>query len=79
MVSSYTKCLLLGWAGRRTTRGTVCNVRESRRVGGETDPGVHVTVVVENPQGENAFVDSIQGIAAAGRGGFRRRGRSLPA
>ena len=51
---------LLDWAGRRTTRGIVCNVRESRRVGGEPDPGVYVTVVVENPQGENAFVDSFQ-------------------
>ena len=44
------------WAARRTTRGLICHVRESRRVGSEDAPGVFVTVVVENPQGENAFV-----------------------
>ncbi len=51
---------LIDWAGRRGTRGIVCDVRESRRVGGESDPGVYVTVVVENPQGENAFVDAFE-------------------
>jgi hypothetical protein len=51
---------LLDWAGRRATRGVVCDVRESRRVGGENDPGVYVTVVAENPQGENAFVDAFE-------------------
>jgi hypothetical protein len=51
---------LLDWAGRRATRGVVCHVRESRRVGGEGDPGVCVTVVAENPQGENAFVDAFE-------------------
>jgi len=51
---------LFDWAGRRATRGVVCDVRESRRVGGESDPGVYVTVVAENPQGENAFVDAFE-------------------
>lgn len=48
------------WIGRRATRGIVCRVRESRRAGGEGDPAVVVTVVVENPQGENAFVGSFE-------------------
>jgi hypothetical protein len=51
---------LLDWAGRRATRGVVCDVRGSRRVGGESDPGLYVTVVAENPQGENAFVDAFE-------------------
>jgi hypothetical protein len=51
---------LLDWAGRRATRGIVCHVRDSRRVGGESDPGVYATVVVENPQGENSFVGAFE-------------------
>ena len=50
----------LDWAGRRATRGIVCDVRESRRVGGESDPAVCVTAVIENPQGQNAFVDAFE-------------------
>jgi hypothetical protein len=51
---------LFDWAGRRATRGLVCDVRESRRIGGESDPGLYVTLVAENPQGENAFADAFE-------------------
>ena len=51
---------ILEWAGRRATRGIVCHVREVKRAGGEGDPAVVATVVVENPQGENAFVSSFE-------------------
>lgn len=51
---------ILEWAGRRATRGIICHVRESKRAGGEDDPAVVTTVVVENPQGENAFVSSFE-------------------
>ena len=50
----------LEWLGRRWTRGVVCRLEESRRVGGEGDPGVYVVVTVENPQGENTFVDRFE-------------------
>lgn len=40
--------------------GLLTHVREAKRVGGEDDPGVYAAVVVENPQGENAFVDHFE-------------------
>lgn len=51
---------VLDWAGRRATRGIICHVRETKRAGGENEPAVVATVVVENPQGENAFVNSLE-------------------
>jgi hypothetical protein len=51
---------ILEWAGRRATRGVSCHVREAKRAGGEGDPAAVATVVVENPQGENAFVGSFE-------------------
>jgi len=51
---------LLGWVARRMAGGMVCHVREPKRVGGEDDPAVYLTVVVENPQGQNAFVESFE-------------------
>lgn len=50
----------LDWISRRITRGLITHVRQARRVGGERDPGVYVTAVVENPQGENAFVEAFE-------------------
>jgi hypothetical protein len=51
---------ILEWVGRRATRGIICHVREMRRAGGEHDPAVVTTVLVENPQGENAFVSAFE-------------------
>ncbi|MDI6857232.1 MAG: hypothetical protein QME71_02830 [Dehalococcoidia bacterium] len=51
---------ILDWALRRSTRGLITHIREARRVGGEDDPGIYVAVVVENPQGQNAFVDRFE-------------------
>ena len=47
---------IIDWVGRRVTRGIICHIEESKRVGGAGDPAVMVSVIVENPQGENAFV-----------------------
>lgn len=44
----------------KVPRELITHVREARRVGGEDDPAVYAVVTVENPQGENAFVDEFE-------------------
>lgn len=41
-------------------RGMNVGIREARRIGGEDDPGVAVTAVIENPQRELAFVSAFE-------------------
>ena len=50
---------LLEWFSRRAFRGVKVRVAESRMAGGRKTPALVITFAVENPQGENAFVDEL--------------------
>jgi len=56
---------VFSYVARRTVGSLRVRVQNARVVGEQKNPGLAVTVTVENPQGQNGFVDTFEVIMLA--------------